>query len=68
MANYYLEHHAGTYSLLREHQRPAVATFPTQHAGIEYAKQHFPPPHNGLHVERVEYLQTGQPPQWRKVH
>ena len=68
MANYYLEYHNGTYHLLKEKERPAIATFSTQQAGIDYAKEHFPPPHHGLHVERVEYLSTGQPPQWRKVH
>ena len=68
MANYYLEHHNGTYYLLPEGSRNAVKTFTTQHAGIEYAKQHFPGPRHGLHVERVEYLTTGQPPRWRKVH
>ncbi len=68
MPNYYLEHHNGVFDLLEERKRPPIKTFATQKAGIDYAKTHFPPPRHGLHVERVEYLQTGEPPQWRKVH
>lgn len=68
MANYYLEHRSGTYYLLQENQKEHLATFPTQEAGIEYAKKHHPPPQNSLHVERVEDRKAGQPPLWRKIH
>ena len=68
MANYYLEHHDGKYILSPEGNKAAGITFRTQTEGIEYAKKNYPSPHHGLHVERVEYLEKGQPPRWRKVH
>jgi hypothetical protein len=69
MAQHFLEHHSGTYYLFAAgtgwqhgHQ------FNTQRAGIDYARAHYGPPQHTLHVERVEYLQTGNPPQWRKEY